>query len=155
MRSHGVPARSITSEMATPSAFHQACSSESPSRYGIAASMLSRNPRGERRRSKSAIGKSRTRQADLVPLDWILPLRLGLFRLRSFRMGLVLGFHFREFLLLLGGQDIVDLRTGSLVNLLHLFVLLFLAERGILFYRLHLFSLVCQNGLELRFLVFG
>src|SRR5215470_15476175 len=114
MRSHGVPARSITSEMATPSAFHQACSSESPSRCGIAGSMLSRNPRGERRRSKSAIGESRTRQADLVLLDWVSALWLGLFRLRSFRMGLVLGFHFPEFLLLLGSQDIVDLRIGGL-----------------------------------------
>jgi hypothetical protein len=48
IRNHGVPARSIASEMATPSLLHQPSSASSTLQCGICRSLLRRKLRGER-----------------------------------------------------------------------------------------------------------
>src|SRR5713226_5364162 len=55
MRNDGVPARSMASEMARPSLFHQASSMSSTSRCGISLSLLCRKLRGERSSLRSVI----------------------------------------------------------------------------------------------------
>src|SRR5207245_7141325 len=55
IRNHGVPARSMASEIAMPSFFHQPSSASSTSRWGISGSLLCRKRRGERRASKPVI----------------------------------------------------------------------------------------------------
>jgi len=61
--------------------------------------------------------------------------------------------HLSEFLLLFGRKDRLNLRSRSLVNLLHPFSLLILSQRCVFAYRSHLFELASQNWLQLLLLI--